>query len=555
MHEKQINKRTGLQVMIGLIGMVKPLLGIMIIAILMGCLGNLMAAFITILGGVGIGAVLGVFEHVNISTIFIVIILFAVFRGILRYAEQASNHYIAFKLLARIRHQVFSSLRQLAPAKLDGNKKGNLISIITSDIELLEVFYAHTISPIAIACITSLIMCLFIGYFYWGLGILAGIFYCLVGIVIPVLNSKAGLKYGVKYRNLYGQLNTLVLDNLYGLDEILQFQQQNQRMEKMNQYTEELEQINCTMKLQEAWQKIITDSTILLAGIGMTVCCGYFVVKGNITLGEAIICITAMMSSFGPTAALSALSNNLNQTIASGNRVLNLLDEKPIITDVNSNTLALQGDILANNVSFHYNDNINSEGVLNHFTAQFKENKIHGILGKSGCGKSTLLKLFMRFYETDSGTILFKDKNVNNIDTVSLRNHISYVTQETFLFQDTIENNIKIANANATREEVIDAAKKASIHDFISSLPKGYDTKLSELGESVSGGERQRIGVARAFLHNAKVILLDEPTSNIDSLNEGIILKSLWKEKQDKTIILVSHRKSTMGIADELIRM
>lgn len=555
MHEKQINKRTGLQVMIGLIGMVKPLLGIMIIAILMGCLGNLMAAFITILGGVGIGAVLGVFEHVNISTIFIVIILFAVFRGILRYAEQASNHYIAFKLLARIRHQVFSSLRQLAPAKLDGNKKGNLISIITSDIELLEVFYAHTISPIAIACITSLIMCLFIGYFYWGLGILAGIFYCLVGIVIPVLNSKAGLKYGVKYRNLYGQLNTLVLDNLYGLDEILQFQQQNQRMEKMNQYTEELEQINCTMKLQEAWQKIITDSTILLAGIGMTVCCGYFVVKGNITLGEAIICITAMMSSFGPTAALSALSNNLNQTIASGNRVLNLLDEKPIITDVNSNTLALQGDILVNNVSFHYKDNINSEGVLNHFTALFKENKIHGILGKSGCGKSTLLKLFMRFYETDSGTILFKDKNVNNIDTVSLRNHISYVTQETFLFQDTIENNIKIANANATREEVIDAAKKASIHDFISSLPKGYDTKLSELGESVSGGERQRIGVARAFLHNAKVILLDEPTSNIDSLNEGIILKSLWKEKQDKTIILVSHRKSTMGIADELIRM
>lgn len=554
-HEKQRNKRTGLQVMIGLIGMVKPLLGIMLIAILMGCLGNLMAAFITILGGIGIGSVLGAFKHVNINTIFLIIILFAVFRGILRYAEQASNHYIAFKLLARIRHQVFSSLQKLAPAKLDGSKKGNLISIITSDIELLEVFYAHTISPIAIACITSLIMCLFIGYFYWILGILAGVFYCLVGIAIPVLNSKAGLKYGVKYRALYGKLNTLVLDNLYGLDEILQFQQQKQRMEKMNQYTEDLEQLNYTMKLQEAWQKIITDSTILLAGIGMTVCCGYFAVQGNISLGEAIICITAMMSSFGPTAALSALSNNLNQTIASGNRVLNLLDEKPIITDVASSTLAPQGDILANNVSFHYKDNIYSEGVLNQFTAQFKENKIHGILGKSGCGKSTLLKLFMRFYETDSGTILFKDKNVNDIDTGSLRNHISYVTQETFLFQDTIENNIKIANTNASREQVIDAAKKASIHDFISSLPKGYDTKLSELGESISGGERQRIGVARAFLHDANVILLDEPTSNIDSLNEGIILKSLWNEKQDKTIILVSHRKSTMGIADELVRM
>lgn len=547
--------RSAFGVMGGLIGMVCPMLPVMLVAILMGCIGNLMASFITILGAVGIGTALGFFTEISMGTIFFLILLFAVCRGILRYTEQACNHYIAFKLLARIRHKVFAALRKLAPAKLDGSEKGNLISIITSDIELLEVFYAHTISPIAIAIITSLVMCVFIGSFHPLSGMIAGIFYCLVGAVIPVINSHLGQTHGRMYRKMYGKLNTTVLDNLYGLNEILQYQQQQTRMDRMNRYTEELEDENLILKKQEAVQKILTDSVILVGGIVMLVVSGSLFFHGELSQGGVLICTVAMMSSFGPAAALSALSNNLNQTLASGNRVLNLLEEKPVVNEISNGISVPDGDIHINHVSFAYADEKETEGVLQDFSAHFEKNKIHGILGKSGCGKSTLLKLLMRFYETDKGAVEYGGKNVNEIDTCSLRKHIAYVTQDTFLFGDTIENNIKIAKKDATREEVIEAAKKASVHEFICSLPEGYDTKLSELGESVSGGERQRIGVARAFLHQSGIILLDEPTSNIDSLNEGIILKSLNLEKKDKTIILVSHRKSTMGIADDVIAM
>lgn len=561
MDKKMVNiekQRSAIGVMLGLIGMIKPLLGIMFIAILMGCIGNLMATFITVLGGVGVSSLLGYFPNISLKVVFGIIIVCAVLRGILRYTEQASNHYIAFKLLARIRHQVFASLRNLAPAKLDGREKGNLISIITSDIELLEVFYAHTISPIAIAVITSLVMSLFIGHYQAGLGILAAVCYAIVGAVIPIINGRAGQAYGQEYRSIYGKLNTTVLDNLYGLDEILQYQKQQEREKKMEGFTQQLEQVNHTLKKKESIQRISTDTVILLAGILMMVCSGAMAERGSITPGEAIVCTIAMMSSFGPVAALSALSNNLNQTLASGNRVLNLLEEEPMVEDVHSEVELPTGDMCTQQVSFAYhveNHPSEKEQILKDFSIHIKRGTIHGILGKSGCGKSTLLKLFMRFYETDSGKVLYGKENVNDIDTKRLREGISYVTQETFLFEDTIENNIKVAKADATREEVVEAAKKASIHEFISSLPQGYDTKLREPGNSVSGGERQRIGIARAFLHDADIILLDEPTSNIDSLNEGIILKSLLEEKKDKTIVLVSHRKSTMGIADEMTQM
>lgn len=545
--------RNGFQVMLGLIGMIKPLLGVMCIAIIMGCIGNLMAIFITILGGAAIGNVIGITSGFSMKMIFLLLIVFAVLRGILRYAEQASNHYIAFKLLARIRHQIFASLRKLAPAKLDGKEKGNLISIITSDIELLEVFYAHTISPIAIAAITSLVMVVFIGQIHIGLGVLAAVSYLLVGVIIPVCNSKAGQKYGQKYRGIYGKLNTTVLDNLYGLDEILQYEKQTERQKKMDALTEHLEQVNGTLKKQEAVQRIGTDTVILIGGVCMTLYSGVLASNGVINSADAILSIIAMMSSFGPTAALSALSNNLNQTLASGNRVLNLLAEKPIVTEVESSVEVENADIRISDVTFTYPKD--EKAILQNFSLEIRKNTIHGILGRSGCGKSTLLKLLMRFYETDAGSVCYGIHNVNEIDTKKLRNYISYVTQETFLFQDTIENNIKVAKEDATRKEVIKAAKKASIHEFITSLPEGYDTKLAELGDSVSGGERQRIGIARAFLHDANMILLDEPTSNIDSLNEGIILKSLLEEREDKTIILVSHRKSTMSIVDEVTQM
>lgn len=553
MEQRKTKNRSAFGVMLGLIGMVKPLLGLMAVAIIMGCMGNLAATFITVLGGVGLGKMLGFYTNLSWRFLFTVIVMLAVSRGILRYAEQASNHNIAFRLLARIRSKVFASLRKLAPAKLEGSEKGNLISVLTSDIELLEVFYAHTISPIAIAVITSVVMCVFLGHYHVSLGILAAVFYMMVGVVIPVLNGKAGQEYGRRYRKKYGDLNTVVLDNLYGLDEIIQYGQQKKRLAKMEACTKELEELNRTLKKKEAIQRITTDSVILLAGIVMLGISSFLFEKGMLDKGEVLVVTIAMMSSFGPTAALSALSNNLNQTLASGNRVLNLLEEEPVVYDVTDGASFEEGDILAKDVTFSYEDA--DSAVLSDFGHVFSQNAIHGILGKSGCGKSTLLKLMMRFYEVSGGSIRYGTTNVNEITTKELRNHISYVTQETFLFSDTIENNIKVAKENATREEVIEAAKKASLHEFVCSLPDGYDTRLGELGDSVSGGERQRIGIARAFLSQANVIFLDEPTSNLDSLNEGIILKSLEKEAKDKTILLVSHRKSTMGIAKNVLHM
>ena len=340
------------------------------------------------------------------------------------------------------------------------------------------------------------------------------------------------------------------------------------------------------LKKDENTQRVVTDGVILFAGVAMAILGANLVNAGSVNGADAIIAVIAMTSSFGPTAALSALSNNLHHTLASGNRVLDILEEEPVVEDVVAGVELGVGkkrtktdagdygcDIICDNVSFSYQSDMTTTemdevvgrakasndadelGVLKDFSATFAENKIHGILGKSGCGKSTLLKLLMRFYETDKGSISYGKDNVNDINTASLRSNIAYVTQETFLFTDTIENNIRVAKEDATREEIIEAAKKASIHDFIMSTPDGYDTKLAELGDSISGGEKQRIGIARAFLHDSKMIFLDEPTSNIDSLNEGMILRSLEQEKKDKTIILVSHRKSTMGIADEVIAM
>lgn len=551
------NRRGGFTVMMGLIGMVKPLLPIMCVAILMGCIGNLMATFITVLGGYGLLTVAGFYTGSGLPAIFTLLAVFAVARGILRYAEQASNHYIAFKLLARIRHKVFAALRRLAPAKLDGSRKGNLISIITSDIELLEVFYAHTISPIAIAVLTSVFMVIFIGRIHPLLGLVALCFYLLVGLVIPLVNGRRGGELGQNYRNSFGDLNTCVLDNLYGLEEILQYGQQQKRMAQMTERTSHLEQVNEQLKNNENQQRIVTDGVILFAGIAMTAAAGCLAGGGSIAGYEAVIAVIAMTSSFGPTAALSALSNNLHHTLASGNRVLDILEEEPVVEDIVEGTDSCGGNIRCEDVSFSYGGTEEEmpAGVLENFSAVFASNRIHGILGKSGCGKSTLLKLLMRFYEPAQGSICYGEENVNHIKTTALRSSIAYVTQETFLFHDTIENNLRVAKENATKEEVIAAAKKASVHDFIMSLPKGYDTRLAELGDSISGGEKQRIGIARAFLSDADIIFLDEPTSNIDSLNEGIILKSLEQESANKTILLVSHRKSTMGIVDDMLAM
>ena len=549
MHNEK--NRSGFKVMAGLIGMVKPLVPFMILAIIMGVIGNLVATFITILGGYGI------VKTGDFKFIFIVLVLFAVFRGVFRYLEQMSNHYIAFKLLEIIRNKVFGVLRKLAPAKLEGKERGNLISIITTDIELLEVFYAHTISPICIAVIYSIVMIVFLGVNHWSFAVIAVIAYIIMGLIIPIINGRIGKNIGEEYRSGFGELNSYVLDNLRGIKEVLQYDQGKERLDNMNTKSASIENKQSKLKSLENKQAVITNSVIMVTSM-ITLYVSYRLIEvGSINNLQGIISIIGIMSSFGPTAALASLSNNLHQTLASGNRVLNILEEKPMVEDIVGQEDMPLGDIKAYRIDFTYADS--NKQVLDGFNATIKKGKINGILGASGSGKSTFLKLLMRFFKANSGEIRYIDKEksveVNNINTQSLRSNISYVTQETQVFSDTIEENIRIAKLDATTDEVIEAAKKASLHEFIMTLPHGYNTRLSELGESLSGGERQRIGIARAFLHDGDIMLLDEPTSNLDSLNEAVILKALETEKDKKTIVIVSHRKSTMAIAESIMEV
>lgn len=534
-------KRTGFQVMSRLLRLVKPLIGYMIVAIIMGTIGHLSATFITILGGYAIANVLNQGIRADFGLCFTLIAIFALIRGILRYAEQACNHFIAFKLLALIRDKVFAALRRLCPAKLEGRDRGDLISVITSDIELLEVFYAHTISPICIAFLFGMIMVLFIGTFHWALGLLAASAYLVVGILLPMLTFHFSGNDGQHFRNRSGALSSFVLDSLRGLPEIIQFGQGAERMEAMNRHTDALSHDEEQLKRTAGINTAVTGATILIFDLIMlflsAVLCGF---EG------CLLATFALMSSFGPVVALSSLGATLQNTFAAGNRVLDILDETPLVEEVSGQEATAFTGAAAQHVKFSYED----EAILDDFSVSIPENSIVGITGRSGSGKSTFLKLLMRFWQVQQGQIQISGKNIDNVNTADLRAMESFVTQDTHLFHDSIRNNLRIANLSATDEQIIAACKKASVHEFIMTLPQGYDTQVGELGDTLSGGERQRLGLARAFLHDAPFLLLDEPTSNLDSLNEAVILRSLHEERAGKTVILVSHRSSTMGIAD-----
>ena len=528
-----------------LIHLVKPLTDYMILAILMGLLGHLCASFITIFGAFGILQVLGMWKG-SLGFLFIGVAVFAVLRGILRYAEQSCNHFIAFKLLALIRDEVFQSLRKLTPAKLEGKDKGNLITVITSDIELLEVFYAHTISPTAIAVLYTILLCLFIGQFHVILGILALLAYLAVGVLIPLAVSKAGGDDGMRFRTKSGELGSFVLDSLRGLSETLQYGQGQERMRQMNHRTDELSKEEERMKRTTGRNMAITGMTILISDLLMLFVSSMLYQRGTLGFDGVLISTVALMSSFGPVTALANLGSTLQNTFAAGNRVLDILEEEPMVKEINGQKEIAFHGAKAEHVTFSYGQ----ETILKDVSADIKENSVVGIIGKSGSGKSTLLKLLMRFWDVHEGSVSISGTCVNQINTSNLRDMESFVTQETCLFHDSVAANLRIAKLDATQEELEAACKKASIHEFIKKLPQGYETQVGELGDTLSGGERQRLGLARAFLHDAPFMLLDEPTSNLDSLNEAVILKSLEEERNGKTVVLVSHRESTMQIAD-----
>ena len=543
-------RKNGFVVMGHLLKLVTPLAHIMAFTITMGTLGFLAAIFIMVLGAMGLVNLLNFDTHLSFSGILTALIVLAVARGALRYLEQMSGHYIAFKLLALLRDKVFSSLRRLAFVKLQDKQAGQLVSLVTNDIELLEVFYAHTIAPIMIAFFTSAILLLVFGHLSGWFVLVALAAYLTVGVILPIITTKLAREDGRRYRELVGEMNDFFLDSVRGMKEIQLFGYAKQRLDEIQQRSQKIDTAFERIKDQEAKVRVYTEVAVSAFNIIMLFTGLILFSLDKIDFSAFLIGVILLMSSYGPVIALSNLSSNLLQTLASGERVLSLLAEEPELKDVESAVdLKEVSRIDVENVSFAYGE----EQILSDVSLSVKKGEILGIHGRSGSGKSTLLKLLMRFYDPKSGSIKINGEILPNINTRSLRDNMAYITQQTYIFNETIEENIRLARRDATLDEIMEAAKKASIHDFILSLPEGYQTKMTELGGNLSDGEKQRIGIARAFLHNAPIILLDEPTSNLDSLNEAMILKSLLNVKAEKLIILVSHRQSTMAICDQVI--
>ena len=546
-----MNRRSNLQVMAKLIGLVRPLCGWMAMAIVMGVLGFLCATFITVLGGYGMLQAIGLSSPLSLRAIFLCVAAFAVLRGLLRYGEQACNHFIAFKLLALIRDRVFAALCRLCPAKLEGRDRGDLIALITSDIELLEVFYAHTISPAAIALLMSLLMCGWIGQFHWLLGALAALAYVTVGVAIPVYISRRSGTAGMALRTQSGELSSFVLDSLRGLQESIQYGTGQERLAELGRRTQALSQQQEKLSRMTGRNSAITQTCILAFDLCMLAASAGLYAAGAIGFAGVVLSTIAMMSSFGPVVALANLGSSLQNTLAAGNRVLDILEESPVVEAVQGQAEVAFAGAACEHVTFAYE----AQTILSDLSLSIPKGKVTGIVGKSGSGKSTLLKLLMRFWDVDQGRVTISQTDIARINTDNLRAMESFVTQDTHLFHDSIANNVRIAKLDATQQEIERACQKASIHAFIEGLPHGYETNVGELGDTLSGGERQRIGLARAFLHDAPLMLLDEPTSNLDSLNEAVILNSLHEAKQDKTVVLVSHRASTVRIADTVCRV
>ena len=546
-----MKRQSRITVLLRMLKLVKPLSGFMIMAVCFGTLGFLCAQFIPVLGGYAVLCGTDAKPPVSFKTIAILLPVLALLRAVLRLAEQRTNHYIAFTLLAIIRDRVFKALRRLCPAKLEGRDKGDLIALITSDVELLEVFYAHTISPICIAFITEAVMCLFIGSYHWSLGVLALAAYVSIGVILPGVISKRSGSLGDELRAENGKLAAHMLESIRGIDTTQQYHNGEQRLQEIGEKTDAIAGKQERLSNLTGRNLASANTLILLFDTAMLVLETYLYTKGIIGFDGFLIPLIALMSSYGPVSALSALGTTLQNTVASGSRVLAIIDEQPETEDITGMPASSFGDMEAEHVSFAYG----SEEILHDLSLQIPQNGITGIAGKSGCGKSTLLKLLMRFWSADEGNIAINGRSIEEINTSDLRSMESYMTQTTDLFKDTIANNVLIGRLDATREEVEEACRKASIHDFIMTLPSGYDTQIGELGDTLSGGEKQRIGLARAFLHDAPLLLLDEPTSNLDSLNEAIVLKALQETADNKTLLLVSHRKSTLCIADRVYRM
>ena len=536
-----------------MLALTRPLAGVMVVAVACGVAGFCCATFLpTLAAWAAVSVARGSLGAEGLPAVFCALAALAVLRGVLHYAEQSCNHYIAFRLLAHVRDLVFGKLRELAPARLAGSDRGDLVSTLTADVELLEVFFAHTVSPVCIAAVMSGIMVAFLGRYDLRLGMVALVGYLVVGLALPLLASRASGGLGRELRDRAGGLSGLVLDGLRGLAELLQFDAGERYLERLGEDSLALSGLQRRMSGLGGMGSAVAGACIIpLLSLAELALAAHLVVSGSLDGASAAVCVVAFLGSFGPVVALARLGTGLQATLAAGSRVLDLLDEEPQVEEVTDGAQVGFDGAELRGVSFSYE----GERVLSDVSLELPRGSVVGVVGKSGSGKSTLCRLLMRFWDPDRGSILVSGERIDSLDTGCLRSLEALVEQDTQLFHDSIRDNLLIARPDATQEELEEACRAASVHDFVTSLPQGYDSMVGELGDTLSGGERQRLGLARAFLHDAPLLILDEPTSSLDSLNEGTILRSLDRQRGKRTVLLVSHRASTMSLADASFSM
>lgn len=545
-------KRNVWTLILKLLRLVGPFISIIILAIINGTVGAILAMNIIVFAGVAILKWLGISITISYSSLFIIIILSGILRGVVRYFEQYSNHYIAFKILAILRDKIFGALRRLCPAKLEGKNRGEMISLIQGDIETLEVFYAHTITPIGIAFFTTLSVFLFIGFTTnWIIAGVALLGHILVGILLPILFYYSNHRFGTKYRKELGEFQDFYLDSIYGDYEIISQRKEAERLKGIQEQSSSLNTLMKKIESKNTRFKNITNAIIVLLNIFIIVVGAILIKFNKLDNVYLVLAFMTFTCSFGSVIALANLPAYLTMTFASGNRVLNLLEEPDAIREGSAIKSFDFKSLKMHNVGFSYQDKV----ILKNVNLEVAKGDIVGILGPSGCGKSTLLKLLMHFYEVQTGSIFYNGHEVKGITFQSLYENVNLFSQDTYLFCDTIYQNLLIAKPEATKEEVITACINANIYEYIQGLPNGFDTKINDLQDNLSSGEKQRLGLARVFLRKPKLLLLDEATANIDAINEGMILKALQICAKDMAIIMISHKVSTLSICEKVYEL
>lgn len=561
------------QVIKRLLGEAKPLAGLMVAASTAGTIGHLAATFLPVFGIIAGFALAGnPVWGMSAAGAITAMIVCAVLRGLTRYVEQYLNHNVAFHLLALFRSKAFAALRRLAPAKLAGKGKGDLIAMLTTDVELLEIFFAHTISPVAIAVTTTIVYVIVAATLSPWMALALIVSHLIIGIIVPRFFATGVRNLGPAIRGAAGELDNVMLDDMRGLDEIIRFGRGEDRAQAIEDRTRALWRDHA--KLSRVNGRFAGVGGLLVALL-TSAAAGIAINLAGVNLYDipALVAAFALLaSSFGPTLALAALPANLTQTFASARRLFGLMDEAPAVVETGTANSDYEGMRL-DRVTFAYPGE-GSEAILADFSLDVPQHGILGIQGPSGRGKSTMLKLLMRYWDPQRGQVTLSGTPLPQIDVHARRRIQAMMSQETHLFDGTIRENLLIAlpeseirnggAAGVLDARLREALAKASVLDLIDSLPDGLDTQVGELGDRLSEGERQRIGLARVFLRNADLVLFDEPTSRLDALNEAIILRSIHElskseqnadKGQDVAVVLVSHRESAMRVADAVLNL